>query len=486
MAEIKYQYAYDETGKLVSINDYTKEDSRLHSYKCIGCGCELLPRAIGSKSRKAHFYHKTLIDCSGETYIHKLGKLLIKRKFDTSESFQVSYPVSKECNKMNCTLRNFRCKINREPEIIDLKKDYDTCLEEASVGGFVADLLLINSQKPDKSPVLIEICVTHPCEEEKRNSGLSIIELTFKTEQDVVEIVDKNVIEEPLFSLDKKKTVEFISFNRHLILPMQVEVSRYIFRPFFMENGNLTKISCKNADYKLFKDSLVELNIVNTLDNIDAKIRIPLLWMLKNKNLHRCLICNYFYATGYEIIPSCRLGNKYGKNKYPAMVDAEQCRDFDVRSVCFDNLSFQKYEIKEVTMMSTEIKEEYRVIIAGSSSFCDYNLFKKKCEHYLSNKKNSHTITLLCGTSVRIRGFVRQYGFENFMNVEEYRANWSRYGQEAGYKSNEIMVKHADALIAFGDGKGRITEHLIKLAKEHGLRVAYCLTPGYDYRNAVR
>ena len=26
MAEIKYQYAYDENGQLVSINDYTKHD----------------------------------------------------------------------------------------------------------------------------------------------------------------------------------------------------------------------------------------------------------------------------------------------------------------------------------------------------------------------------------------------------------------------------------------------------------------------------
>lgn len=35
MAEIKYQYAYDENGKIVSINDSTKEENRLHSYKCI-------------------------------------------------------------------------------------------------------------------------------------------------------------------------------------------------------------------------------------------------------------------------------------------------------------------------------------------------------------------------------------------------------------------------------------------------------------------
>ena len=58
MAEIKYQYAYDENGKLVSIDDYTKETSKLHTYCCVGCGNPLLPRAIGSKFRRPHFYHK--------------------------------------------------------------------------------------------------------------------------------------------------------------------------------------------------------------------------------------------------------------------------------------------------------------------------------------------------------------------------------------------------------------------------------------------
>lgn len=49
MAEIKYQYAYDESGSLINVNDLSKEVSKQHHYKCISCGSELLPRAIGSK-----------------------------------------------------------------------------------------------------------------------------------------------------------------------------------------------------------------------------------------------------------------------------------------------------------------------------------------------------------------------------------------------------------------------------------------------------
>lgn len=81
MAEVKYQYSLDENGKLVNINSLTSESRHQHTYRCIGCGNILLPRAIGSMKRRAHFYHKEYIDCSGETYLHKLGKRIIKERF---------------------------------------------------------------------------------------------------------------------------------------------------------------------------------------------------------------------------------------------------------------------------------------------------------------------------------------------------------------------------------------------------------------------
>lgn len=471
MAEIKYQYAYDENGQIVSIKDYTKEESRLHSYRCLGCGKELLPRAIGSKSRKAHFYHKTLIDCSGETYLHKLGKLLIKSKFDGSDSFLVSYQVSEKCSKLDCALKNFRCEIDKKERIIDLKKIYDTCTEEVVIEDFVADLLLTNSQKPNIPPVLIEICVTHSCEDRKRSSGLKIIELTIKNEQDVVDFITEKILEEPLFQFDKKKKVEFISFNRNLKLPMEVAVSRYIFRAGLPENGYVTSVKCKDALYKSLKDSIVELNIVGDLYSDKVGIDVPLSWMSKNKNLRRCLICKFYYATIYENAPICRLSRKYGKPKYPEMIEAEQCRYFKINKDLFD-YNLRNYNIEEVTNLPLELKDEYRVIIAGSSSFCDYVLFKKKCEYYLSAKMNSHKITVLCGTSTNTKSFINKYCYENSMNVEPYYAYWDKYGQDAAYRSNERMIKHADALIAFWDGESKVTCDLINLAKLNGLKVA--------------
>lgn len=473
MAEIKYQYAYDEDGKLVSIDDYTKETSKLHTYCCVGCGNPLLPRAIGSKSRRAHFYHKELVECSGETYIHKLAKKLIKQKFDYSEKFLVAYPVTKDCSNKECRLRNVNCHKEYERAEIDLKKYYDTCSIEANIKGFIADILLTNSQNSNIEPVLIEICVTHACEEEKLNSGMKIIEISIKKEQDVVSVIGRNVLEESIFGPLKKKEVNFISFKRDLQEPMTSEVSRYIFNPSVNENGYITSINCRQADYKILNDSICELNIVKTKPTMDFGIWLPLKWMSNNKNLRRCNLCKFYYATMYEETAICRLSRKYGKPMYPKMIDAEMCRSYHTedRNYAFGS-DMDRVFIEEVTSISPQYKDTFRVIIAGSSSFENNTLFKQKCDYFLGSKLDSHNIIILSGTSMQTSHLISEYAKEKSLIVEPHDADWDRYGQEAGYRSNEEMLSTADAIIAFWDGKGRMTGTLIEAAKAKGIKVA--------------
>lgn len=104
MADIKYKHAYDENGKLVCIDNISKEDRKSHKYTCVGCGNPLLPRAIGSKYRRAHFYHKEEVVCSGETYLHKLTKQVIKHKFETEPTFYIEYNVSKNVTTLNVNI----------------------------------------------------------------------------------------------------------------------------------------------------------------------------------------------------------------------------------------------------------------------------------------------------------------------------------------------------------------------------------------------
>ena len=94
---------------------------------------------------------------------------------DKSDKFEISYEVSKSCNEHNCKFRNYNCHKEHEINQVDLKKFYDTCTIETTIKGFVADLLLTNSKNPNIPPTLIEICVTHPCEDEKKQSELKAL-----------------------------------------------------------------------------------------------------------------------------------------------------------------------------------------------------------------------------------------------------------------------------------------------------------------------
>ena len=247
MKDIKYQYAYDENNTLVSINDYTKETSKQHAFKCIVCGNELCPRAIGSKHRRAHFYHKETVLCNGETYLHKLSKLYIKNYFDNSHRFYVSYKVSKTCNNRNCNLRNYNCFKENEIYKIDLKEFYDTCTIEATIDGFVADLLLTNSKDPSIKPVLLEICVTHPCDDIKKKSGLKIIEIHIKTEKDIYNLFSNGILSEN-FNKQLGNIIEFISFKRDIEEKLISSISRFVFHPKLSPILFKNEIRCDIAD----------------------------------------------------------------------------------------------------------------------------------------------------------------------------------------------------------------------------------------------
>ena len=87
---IKYHYALDETGTLISVEDVCPEDRNKHRYTCLGCGAEMILKAGKVKAR--HFAHKVNTEhCGVETYLHKLAKRIVKRKFESGGKFEIEY-----------------------------------------------------------------------------------------------------------------------------------------------------------------------------------------------------------------------------------------------------------------------------------------------------------------------------------------------------------------------------------------------------------
>lgn len=472
MAEIKYQYAYDENQNLVSIRDITKENRNQHRYSCVGCGNTLLPRAIGSKYRRPHFYHKELVDCSGETYLHKLAKKLIKEKFENSEKFEISYPITYICQETNCQFKSTPCEDRSQVCKYDLKQYYDTCTEETEINGFIADLLLTNSKSPNAAPILIEICVTHACEDEKRNSGLKIIEIKIKNEDEINTFFKADVFEEtPKWSYGEKMSgglLEFISFKRKLKEPMQIEIARYVFGNYEChQKGYITFVSCKIANNKIKYDSLCELNLLGYNQFQDYYYDL-LLWIYRHYNVKRCLICKFYYATMYEKYPICRLSKKYGKPKFPQMKEAGRCHSFHINDRPYDVMEgLDLFEVKGPLLCRTE---DYYVIVAGSSSFSNYELFKEKCDYYLSGKINTNNVVILSGTSSYTKEMTIQYCIEKGIVYEPFEAEWRRYGQSAHRMCSAKMLEKANAVIAFWDGGSIYTKVLIDMAKDKNIR----------------
>lgn len=206
---IKYQYSLRQNdGSLVNISAIDK-NNRHDGYLCLQCGNEMVP-VLGEK-RKPHFKHKSNCSCSSELYLHKIGKMILKRRFDESATFPVTYYIGSKCDFKGhfCPIRDIQGDKCNKTKLytVDLKQYYDICLVEESYKGFVADLLLKNSSKPNREPVMIEVAVTHECEEKKIYSGIRIIEIKGEQEQDF----ERDIIES-----EEKQHIIFYNFKRDL------------------------------------------------------------------------------------------------------------------------------------------------------------------------------------------------------------------------------------------------------------------------------
>jgi len=56
------------------------------------------------------------------------------------------------------------------------------------------------------------------------------------------------------------------------------------------------------------------------------------------------------------------------------------------------------------------------------------------------------------------------------VSVKYFKPDWEQ-GKHAGLLRNAVMAEYADALIAVWDGTSRGTKHMIKEAKDKGLKV---------------
>lgn len=127
-------------------------------------------------------------------------------------------------------------------------------------------------------------------------------------------------------------------------------------------------------------------------------------------------------------------------------------------------------------------KTIFKLIVAGSRDFSDYQLLARKCDAVLASKEADPdvTIQIVSGGARGADKLGERYAKERGYLVKVFKPNWEK-GKMAGFLRNVDMAEYADALIAFDFGtKG--TGHMIKISQNRKMlvRVIKCTPPCMD------
>ena len=353
---ITFHNATDTDGKIIHIDEVTKENRAEHYY-CIGCGGEM--SAVLGDKREHHFRHKEA-HCSWESYLHKLGKMRLKQRFETQKEFVVKYYVEHHCDKSKgCQLepiyRDKKC-IRRELLESDLKKMYDTCEEEVTYKGYRADLMLSSKEHPEREPIFLEISVTHDCEPEKLASGIQIIELKIADEKDVLRpLVEKDSLlgrtnpEHP-YDFNALPPIRFFNFKRKFETNRPLERFWVYKDDYGVLRGNCIQdnLNCRNVTDNHREDSLYEVAIPSEVVVNNCKPNLYEFGMMKAINAgidvrhcgicdkHGCCVFNYNEEvedkkTGEKrVVPRQIWTHQIPDNKMDKVAQASSCKNYSV------------------------------------------------------------------------------------------------------------------------------------------------------------
>lgn len=183
-SSIQYAYALDGEGTITHIGDAL----RSHTYTCPGCKSPLTP-VMGEINAK-HFRHAEEC-CALESYLHKCAKVAFFYRYQQSLSGKM--PISLElerrvsCNGSRLTLARDEARqcIKYVPARYNLTQFFDQAELEKydNVTGLRPDVMLCDATGERRC--YVEICVTHPCSQEKIEAGIPILEFKVQSAADI-------------------------------------------------------------------------------------------------------------------------------------------------------------------------------------------------------------------------------------------------------------------------------------------------------------
>ena len=124
-------------------------------------------------------------------------------------------------------------------------------------------------------------------------------------------------------------------------------------------------------------------------------------------------------------------------------------------------------------MMSELYRDSYRVIVAGSRTFLDYDLMRRELDNlfWISPEFENRDIKIVSGMADGADTLAIRYADEHQLTKILFPANWKSYKRIAGFLRNEDMLSIATHLVVFWDGKSSGTRHMIEIARAKGIPV---------------
>lgn len=105
-----------------------------------------------------------------------------------------------------------------------------------------------------------------------------------------------------------------------------------------------------------------------------------------------------------------------------------------------------------------------KIAIIGSRDFTDYQLVEDTVFAHLNLKAIELVVSGGArGADTLAERFARQWG----ITMKVFPAQWGKYGNSAGYRRNVDIIKEADIVFAFWDGKSKGTQHSFDLCEQY-------------------
>lgn len=111
--------------------------------------------------------------------------------------------------------------------------------------------------------------------------------------------------------------------------------------------------------------------------------------------------------------------------------------------------------------------KEFRIIIAGSRTFTDYELLAAKM-NALTKYLDFTEVEVISGEAKGADELGERWGLDNNVPVKRFPAQWDKLGRGAGHIRNTQMLEHCTHVVVFWDGHSRGSADMIRKTRAAG------------------